>query len=279
MKLKKALAAVLSAAMIITSLPAAAFAAEDNGIAVLPATAVQPSGEDEERIPVWTEWDANEDNDNEAVKDSEKKETDKTQTVVEENEAENPTAAKGGKSSVAVLEGESENPVQEETGWYYDTSVDRLEDGNNGHRYRHTSDDVTDMTDARYVPADISDLITKVGEAGNYEEQKELVAQAVASGKITKSLQNRWCGSDGNFITEFTNGGYTINFEKNEDGKTYTAVVSGEGNSYSDKIEWSGATQQWILYRTTLIISKKPGNTGISRDIRTEFTTDLLLSD
>ena len=33
------------------------------------------------------------------------------------------------------------------------------------------------------------------------------------------------------------------------------------------------------LYPTTLIISKKPGNTGISRDIRTEFTTDLLLSD
>ena len=30
---------------------------------------------------------------------------------------------------------------------------------------------------------------------------------------------------------------------------------------------------------TTLIISKKPRNTGISRDIRTEFTTDLLLSD
>lgn len=35
----------------------------------------------------------------------------------------------------------------------------------------------------------------------------------------------------------------------------------------------------FIIYRTTLIISKKPGNTGISRDIRTEFTTDLLLSD
>ena len=34
-----------------------------------------------------------------------------------------------------------------------------------------------------------------------------------------------------------------------------------------------------IVIRTTLIISKKPGNTGISRDIRTEFTTDLLLSD
>lgn len=33
------------------------------------------------------------------------------------------------------------------------------------------------------------------------------------------------------------------------------------------------------ISRTTLIISKKPGNTGISRDIRTEFTTDLLLSD
>jgi len=34
-----------------------------------------------------------------------------------------------------------------------------------------------------------------------------------------------------------------------------------------------------IFTITTLIISKKPGNTGISRDIRTEFTTDLLLSD
>lgn len=34
-----------------------------------------------------------------------------------------------------------------------------------------------------------------------------------------------------------------------------------------------------IFSPTTLIISKKPGNTGISRDIRTEFTTDLLLSD
>lgn len=35
----------------------------------------------------------------------------------------------------------------------------------------------------------------------------------------------------------------------------------------------------YLLPETTLIISKKPGNTGISRDIRTEFTTDLLLSD
>lgn len=37
--------------------------------------------------------------------------------------------------------------------------------------------------------------------------------------------------------------------------------------------------QTAIIISTTLIISKKPGNTGISRDIRTEFTTDLLLSD
>ena len=34
-----------------------------------------------------------------------------------------------------------------------------------------------------------------------------------------------------------------------------------------------------VVVRTTLIISKKPGNTGISRHIRTEFTNDLLLSD
>ena len=42
---------------------------------------------------------------------------------------------------------------------------------------------------------------------------------------------------------------------------------------------WMDTLFPIFLYRTTLIISKKPGNTGISRDIRTEFTTDLLLSD
>ena len=252
MKLKKALAAVLSAAMIITSLPAAAFAAEDNGIAVLPATAVQPSGEDQERIPVWTEWDANEDNDNETVKDSEKKETDKTQTVVEENEAENPTAAKGGKSSVAVLEGESENPVQEETGWYYDTSEDTVTvDGTNqnGHRYRHNSDSVTDMTDNRFVPTDITNLIKAIGEADDYAAQAELVAKANEDGVIANSLKARWCNDDGSLRTEFTNGTYTIKFVPNGDGRTYTAEISGTGNTYEDRISWSGATQQWILLR------------------------------
>ena len=39
------------------------------------------------------------------------------------------------------------------------------------------------------------------------------------------------------------------------------------------------AARELNVILTTLIISKKPGNTGISRDIRTEFTTDLLLSD
>ena len=49
-----------------------------------------------------------------------------------------------------------------------------------------------------------------------------------------------------------------------------------EKNGIAEKY-W--ATSYKSLKRTTLIISKKPGNTGISRDIRTEFTTDLLLSD
>ena len=35
----------------------------------------------------------------------------------------------------------------------------------------------------------------------------------------------------------------------------------------------------FIVISKTLIISKKPGNTGISRDMRTEFTTHLLHSD
>lgn len=42
--------------------------------------------------------------------------------------------------------------------------------------------------------------------------------------------------------------------------------------------DWTEKTFEQLNI-TTLIISKKPGNTGISRDIRTEFTTDLLLSD
>ena len=55
-----------------------------------------------------------------------------------------------------------------------------------------------------------------------------------------------------------------------------------DGHSGSDtnftSIE-SNALEIINFLQTTLIISKKPGNTGISRDIRTEFTTDLLLSD
>lgn len=58
---------------------------------------------------------------------------------------------------------------------------------------------------------------------------------------------------------------------KNDDGKM--EIIDGQQR----------LTTLMLLLRalqiTTLIISKKPGNTGISRDIRTEFTTDLLLSD
>ena len=46
-----------------------------------------------------------------------------------------------------------------------------------------------------------------------------------------------------------------------------------------DKVLFNDNKRFGGVYETTLIISKKPGNTGISRDIRTEFTTDLLLSD
>ena len=60
------------------------------------------------------------------------------------------------------------------------------------------------------------------------------------------------------------------------------------GNREIGQVYFVGSTPPetdsiWAYLRsvgiTTLIISKKPGNTGISRDIRTEFTTDLLLSD
>lgn len=52
-----------------------------------------------------------------------------------------------------------------------------------------------------------------------------------------------------------------------------------DSNFLNDRLFKSVLKNILIFVRTTLIISKKPGNTGISRDIRTEFTTDLLLSD
>lgn len=67
------------------------------------------------------------------------------------------------------------------------------------------------------------------------------------------------------FTISYNGKGVVINWEfpLSEENKDYK-IVSQSNNT---------------IYITTLIISKKPGNTGISRDIRTEFTTDLLLSD
>ncbi len=105
------------------------------------------------------------------------------------------------------------------------------------------------MDDNRFVPPDITNLVDAIGEADSYEAQAALVAKANENGIIANSLKARWCNDDGSLKTEFTNGTYTIKFEENGDGKTYTAVISGTGNSYSDGITWSGATQQWILLR------------------------------
>lgn len=64
---------------------------------------------------------------------------------------------------------------------------------------------------------------------------------------------------------EDTNGDAQINTTSENEIQKVTITT----NSFST----------FAIIITTLIISKKPGNTGISRDIRTEFTTDLLLSD
>lgn len=61
------------------------------------------------------------------------------------------------------------------------------------------------------------------------------------------------------------------------DGMVYEPVLPVDGQ-YLGYPVFDGESVV-LLVVTTLIISKKPGNTGISRDIRTEFTTDLLLSD
>ena len=57
-------------------------------------------------------------------------------------------------------------------------------------------------------------------------------------------------------------------------------ILDGHSGSDTNFTSIESNALEIINFRlTTLIISKKPGNTGISRDIRTEFTTDLLLSD
>lgn len=66
---------------------------------------------------------------------------------------------------------------------------------------------------------------------------------------------------------------------------TYVDAPFRDPNWQLIRVKESKKVFLWIYEKdgfvqlTTLIISKKPGNTGISRDIRTEFTTDLLLSD
>lgn len=63
----------------------------------------------------------------------------------------------------------------------------------------------------------------------------------------------------------------------------YRELLSDMTMNYAKKqillSEVKSKMSYFIYQIKTLIISKKPGNTGISRDIRTEFTTDLLLSD
>lgn len=56
-------------------------------------------------------------------------------------------------------------------------------------------------------------------------------------------------------------------------------ILTGQLWTYLAGLNEQAQVRMETFYITTLIISKKPGNTGISRDIRTEFTTDLLLSD
>ena len=65
---------------------------------------------------------------------------------------------------------------------------------------------------------------------------------------------------------------------KNMSTDPVTVKVVFESRQYSEN-DTSHISDVINVQVTTLIISKKPGNTGISRDIRTEFTTDLLLSD
>lgn len=84
------------------------------------------------------------------------------------------------------------------------------------------------------------------------------------------------------FYNQFGNYFYEEDYSFDLDNKEELSILAGyilhqllEDEEWREKV----AILIVLLSLTTLIISKKPGNTGISRDIRTEFTTDLLLSD
>lgn len=83
----------------------------------------------------------------------------------------------------------------------------------------------------------------------------------------------------GNVITEEYFSAIMPHYLQHDYGwiEDYTAKTVGELSLMY--VQGTSGARGLGITKTTLIISKKPGNTGISRDIRTEFTTDLLLSD
>lgn len=78
-------------------------------------------------------------------------------------------------------------------------------------------------------------------------------------------------------MNETSKTAYLIELKGSDLVKAASQLEATENALRSQLVEYQ--LQYRIVVSTTLIISKKPGNTGISRDIRTEFTTDLLLSD
>lgn len=75
---------------------------------------------------------------------------------------------------------------------------------------------------------------------------------------------------------------YTYSRIQEDMATEFENILSQRSKKLAVKVQEFAAIKTLVdllLDITTLIISKKPGNTGISRDIRTEFTTDLLLSD
>lgn len=122
--------------------------------------------------------------------------------------------------------------------------------------------------------------------------QPDINKNDVLSSYIVYALKNnsRIVKQDGAFILcgLDNQNGFLEKFRYRQDGKKVVILISKK-KKILEQLEAFSINRASLfpeiecvseyLMKTTLIISKKPGNTGISRDIRTEFTTDLLLSD
>jgi len=144
------------------------------------------------------------------------------------------------------------------------------------------------LTGERAQPLKLKGYLNMLSAAFNRPETRKALPSSI-SGLWKADLffgttdADRWLGTSLKINPTQLEGarGLRIGIVPAMQGKSDKVYLDDKKNIMVCPIPYDGSFMElfYTSWGTTLIISKKPGNTGISRDIRTEFTTDLLLSD